>query len=103
MISLPLLKGELEGVLVMNKFFNKRKYKDARKKLRNNMPTAEIILWNIIRNKQIKNYKFRRQHGIGPYIVDFYCPNARIVIEIDGESHYTNRVSRKRMLIGISF
>ncbi|BDX03963.1 hypothetical protein MACH16_27110 [Marinomonas pontica] len=43
--------------------------------------------------------KFRRQHGIGPYIVDFYCPEKRLVIEIDGDSHYnldTQVYDRKR-------
>ncbi|WED20593.1 endonuclease domain-containing protein [Vibrio sp. JC009] len=58
-----------------------------RKKLRLNMPEPERRLWNHIRKQQI-GAKFRRQHGIGPYIVDFYCPTYKLVVEIDGDSHY---------------
>jgi len=52
------------------------------------MPPAEKILWYHLKGRQIKGYKFRRQFGIGDYIVDFYCPEAKLVIEIDGDSHY---------------
>ncbi len=51
------------------------------------MTNAEIILWSRIKNKQL-GYKFLRQQSIGSYIVDFYCPTARLVIEIDGGQHY---------------
>jgi len=66
---------------------NLAKYKDRRKKLRNNMTEAEIMLWGILKNKEFYNYKFRRQHGIGPCIVDFYCPQLKLVIELDGSQH----------------
>jgi len=49
---------------------------------------AEKLLWSKIRKKQIKNYQFFRQKPIGNYIVDFYCKDAHLVIEIDGGQHY---------------
>lgn len=50
------------------------------------MPEAEKQLWQRIRKKQL-GIKFRRQHGIGRYIADFYCSERKLVIEIDGNSH----------------
>lgn len=52
------------------------------------MPEAEIRLWMQLRKSQIDGYKFRRQQGIIYYIVDFYCPEDRLVIELDGDSHF---------------
>jgi len=55
---------------------------------RNNPTPAETLLWQkVLRGKQFANYKFLRQKPIGPYIVDFYCAELRLVIEIDGDSH----------------
>ncbi len=72
---------------ITNKFYNNKKFKQRRRDLRNNAPTSEIILWTRLKNSQI-GYKFRRQHGIGPYIVALYCPTLKFVIEIDGASHF---------------
>ena len=69
------------------RIYNTRVEYDLRKKLRNNMTTAEVILWSKLKGKQLKGYKFRRQYGIDGYIVDFYCPKLRLAIEIDGSSH----------------
>jgi very-short-patch-repair endonuclease len=55
--------------------------------LRNNMTRAEIILWSRLREKKINGYKFRRQQPIFDYIVDFYCPKLKFIIEVDGEIH----------------
>ena len=55
--------------------------------LRMNMTTAEQLLWDKLRNKQIEGYKFRRQHPYGKYILDFYCNKSRLVIELDGKYH----------------
>ena len=55
--------------------------------LRKNMTDAEIKLWSAIRMKQLKGYQFYRQRVIGNYIVDFFCPRAKIVIEVDGSQH----------------
>ena len=58
-----------------------------RKKLRKQMTPAEIRLWFYLKNKQIEGRRFRRQHQLFHFIVDFYCPEEKIVIELDGEGH----------------
>ena len=55
------------------------------------MTEAERFLWQKIRNKQIKEKRFYRQKIIGNYIVDFYCPKSKLVIELDGGQHYTRK------------
>ena len=57
------------------------------KELRNNETDAEKILWEKLRNNQIKGLKFRRQHPINLYIVDFYCHKLKLIIELDGDYH----------------
>lgn len=52
------------------------------------MTEAEVILWNRIRKKQFNDLQFYRQKPLGNYIVDFYCPTKKLVIEIDGGQHY---------------
>lgn len=69
------------------KIFNRPEYTRRRQHLRNNATQPEQKLWTILRGKQL-GVKFRRQHGIGHYIVDFYSPEAKLVLEIDGDSHY---------------
>jgi len=64
-----------------------RKLKQLSKQLRENMTDAERHLWAKIRMKQLKGYQFYRQKLIGDYIVDFFCPKAKLVIEIDGSHH----------------
>jgi very-short-patch-repair endonuclease len=53
------------------------------------MPKAEVILWRYLKGKQINGYKFRRQFGIGPYVVDFYCAKLKLAIELDGDLHFS--------------
>lgn len=60
---------------------------DLKRKLRSEMTPAETKLWFRLKSKQLCNLKFRRQHGIGPYIADFYCPAKNLVIEVDGDVH----------------
>ena len=55
--------------------------------LRNNTTDAERILWSILRRKQLAPLRFRRQQPIGPYIVDFFCPSAKLIVELDGGQH----------------
>jgi very-short-patch-repair endonuclease len=62
--------------------------KDNSRRLRKEMTKAEIILWNRIRKKQVNNLQFNRQKPLGNYIVDFYCPVKKLIIEIDGGQHY---------------
>ena len=52
------------------------------------MPSAEKKLWFYLRKKQL-GVKFRRQHGIGKYVVDFFCSERKLVIELDGDSHFS--------------
>ncbi len=67
---------------------NNRKYlKERRKELRNNLTPAEAILWTLLKNRQLMGRKFRRQQSIEDYIVDFYCPSEKLIIELDGEVH----------------
>lgn len=69
------------------RIFNRKQQKQLRQQLRTAMPLSEKILWARIRNQQL-GVKFRRQHGIGRYVVDFYCPEHKLIIELDGDSHY---------------
>ena len=57
------------------------------KQNRVNSTPAESALWEELRNKKLKGYKFRRQHPVGVFILDFYCHTAKLAIEIDGEYH----------------
>ena len=70
--------------------FNAKKQKLKRQMLRNNATPAEKKLWSHLRNSQLLRRKFRRQQGIGPYIVDFYCAKEKLVVELDGEIHSTS-------------
>ena len=72
----------------MTEIFNKKRYAKKRRYLRKNMTKAEICLWLKLKNKQINGMKFRRQYGINNYTVDFYCPEHRLAIEVDGGVHY---------------
>ena len=70
----------------MVKIFNKTSQKDLRHDLRENCTKSEAVLWKYLKGKKI-GFRFRRQHGIGRYIVDFYCPELKLVIEVDGYTH----------------
>ena len=72
----------------MTKVFNRTSNKNKRQSLRANQTMAERRLWNHVR-KDALGVRVRRQYGIGEYIVDFYIPKLKIMIEIDGDSHFT--------------
>ena len=55
--------------------------------LRSDMPNAEKALWKELRRKKLDDFKFRRQHPVGPYFLDFYCPEIKLCIELDGDQH----------------
>ncbi len=59
--------------------------------LRRKMTEAELKLWNALRDRQLAGHKFRRQHPIGPYVADFYCEAKRLIVEVDGGQHTTNK------------
>ena len=67
--------------------------KQYSRQLRGNMTDAERHLWAKIRMKQLKGYQFYRQKPIGDYIVDFFCPRAKLVIEVDGSQHFSDEMT----------
>jgi very-short-patch-repair endonuclease len=71
----------------MTKIYNILELKERRINLRESQTPQEVLLWSKIRLNQL-GFKFRRQHSIGGYIVDFYCPTKKLVIEIDGSQHF---------------
>ena len=73
----------------MSRTYNQKALKERRQALRRDLTEPERQLWHRLRGKQLFGIKFRRQASIGPYIVDFYFPRHKLVIELDGESHYT--------------
>ncbi|MBO6607528.1 endonuclease domain-containing protein [Psychroserpens sp.] len=66
---------------------NYKVLKDKRRALRKNQTPAEAQLWKYLRGRQLQGRKFRRQHSIMYFIVDFYCPQEQLIIELDGEYH----------------
>jgi very-short-patch-repair endonuclease len=75
---LAMRKGQIKNVGYL---------KDRRQQLRSNLTPAEATLWKYLKGGMLKGRKFRRQHSIENYIVDFYCPEEKLVIELDGEVH----------------
>ncbi len=71
------------------------KLKNTARTLRKNTTDAERLLWSRLRRKQLKGYQFYRQKILGRYIVDFYCPSAKLVIEVDGSQHYEEKGIQK--------
>ena len=65
----------------------KKKHFELARKLRKNQTIAEELLWNELRKKKMEGLKFRRQHPIARFSVDFYCHEKALVIEVDGEYH----------------
>jgi very-short-patch-repair endonuclease len=60
---------------------------DRARELRKNLTTSEWRMWQHLRGRQVNGWKFRRQAAIGPYVVDFVCFAARLIVELDGSSH----------------
>ena len=79
----------------MKHIHNNTSLRMIRKKLRNKATVAESTLWKYLKNSQLKGTKFRRQHSIGDYIVDFYCPSARLAIELDGAVHTYDTINER--------
>jgi very-short-patch-repair endonuclease len=68
---------------------NKPELKKLRKALRNHSTSAETALWLLLKGKQLEGRKFRRQHSLGCYVMDFYYPAEKLAIELDGDPHFT--------------
>jgi very-short-patch-repair endonuclease len=81
MIFLPLFFMDNKNL------FNRKSLKLFRSYLRKNSTSAEIVLWNYLKSGNLEGRKFRRQHSIDKYIVDFYCPSEKLIIELDGDPH----------------
>ena len=73
----------------MDKRIHNKKYLEVyRKELRKNLTSAEAYLWKQLQQRKLDGKKFRRQHNIENYITDFYCPEQRLIIELDGQVHF---------------
>jgi very-short-patch-repair endonuclease len=84
------------------------KLKEKARQLRKNSTLAEILLWQRLKRKQLKGYDFHRQKPIGNYIVDFFCPQLMLAIEIDGSTHegkeqYDIKKQKQLERLGIHF
>ena len=77
------------------KIHNRKSLEPYRKKLRHHGTTAEAFLWTHLQQKKLEGRKFRRQHSILNFIVDFYCAEERLVIELDGEYHMNPTAEEK--------
>ena len=69
---------------------NRKYLKQNRKDLRSYGTSAEAVLWRYLKGKQLQGRKFRRQHSVDNYILDFYCPAEHLAVELDGQGHFTN-------------
>lgn len=79
------------------KVYYNPKLKEVGRKLRKNMTLSEVLLWNQLKKKKMNGYDFNRQKPIDKYIVDFFCPKLKLIIEIDGEVHkYQGENDEKR-------
>jgi very-short-patch-repair endonuclease len=72
----------------MKQIFNTEDTKAFRKSLRENLTPAEAFLWNHLKARKLNGKKFRRQHSIGIYTVDFYCAEEKLAVELDGQPHF---------------
>ncbi len=72
----------------MTELYNQTSQREKRRSLRNDMPPAEKIVWSVLKGRQLEGCKFRRQYSIDIFVVDFYAPELKLAIEIDGNSHF---------------
>ena len=75
--------------------FNRKYLKQRRKDLRNKPTQAEAFLWGHLKGSQLEGRKFRRQSSIKSFIVDFYCPEEKLVVELDGDLHFDDEVIKE--------
>ena len=71
----------------MGRLYNRPYQTLTRQRLRTHGTPAEARLWMLLRERQLLGRRFRRQHGVGPYILDFYCVSERLAVELDGAVH----------------
>src|SRR4051812_48557812 len=75
--------------------YNSKSLEPNRKELRNALTPAEAFLWTQLKKGQLSGKKFRRQYGVGPYTLDFFCPELRLAVELDEEPHF-NVIAEER-------
>ena len=68
--------------------YNSKSLESNRKELRNALTPAEAFLWTQLKKRQLSGKKFRRQYSVGPYTLDFFCPEVRLAVELDGAPHF---------------
>lgn len=73
----------------MTRFYNRPSETTQRQELRKSLPKAEVLLWMVLKGRQLEGLKFRRQYSVGRYVIDFYCAELKFGLEVDGDSHYT--------------
>ncbi len=71
----------------MGHLYNRSRQAPLRQRLRTHGTPAEARLWTLLQNGQVGGRRFRRQYGVGPYVLDFYCPSERLAVELDGAAH----------------
>jgi len=76
----------------MQRIHNRELLKARRRELRRSLTPAEAALWKNLQRSQLGGKKFRRQHSVGPFILDFYCPECRLAVELDGQTHFNPAV-----------
>jgi very-short-patch-repair endonuclease len=97
-LASPFGKGRLRGISLLMLSYNSD-LKQLSRELRKNMTDAERRLWSKLRMRQLARFQFYRQRIIGNFIVDFFCPLAKLVIEVDGNRHSSGELvwaDRKR-------
>ena len=72
---------------------NRKSMKEIRRNLRHSLTPAEATLWKALQGSKLAGKKFRRPHSVGNYVVDFYCPECKLAIELDGEKHFNSLAS----------
>ncbi len=73
----------------MTDFYNRKSSTPLRQELRNHLTNAEVQLWIALKGSKLEGLKFRRQYSIGEYVMDFYCVEVKLGVEVDGDSHDT--------------
>lgn len=79
----------------MGTIYNRAEQKEYRQYLRTHGTRAEIVLWLCLKGRQVRDCKFRRQYGIQMFVVDFYCPELKLAIEVDGATHEDRQHQRQ--------
>jgi len=77
---------------------NAPELKPRRRELRRSLTPAEALLWHHLQRSKLQGRRFRRQHSVGPYVLDFYCPSERLAIALDGAVHDQELANRRDVL-----